>query len=222
MTKIINIHTTTEVAIINLVEDGKILDTREQPHAREHAGFLHTTLLEMLNKNRMGPRDLHAIGVTNGPGSYTGIRVGLASANGLAFALKIPLISISTLELLAFSAILLGQSWKGWYCPMIDARRMEVYASLFDGTLAELQVPEAIVLGSGSFGEALEREKIWFIGSGAPKFRAICTHPQAHFSEVKIGSQALGELSWKKFQEGKGEIRPYATPLYIKEFRGNS
>ena len=218
MTPLINIHTATENAIVNLVVDGKLVDSRENADTRDHGKFLHLAIEDLLREHGIQTRELQAIGVTQGPGSYTGIRVGLASASGLAFALRIPMIFLSALELLAGEAKQADPVFQGRFCPMIDARRMEVYTSMYDSKLLELMPPQAMILHHDSFAEVLQAEKVHFFGSGAEKFQQVCTSPHAGFSQVKITSEGLAALSWKKFGEGKVEIRPYAIPLYIKDF----
>jgi tRNA threonylcarbamoyladenosine biosynthesis protein TsaB len=216
MVHILNIHTATETAIINLMADAKILDTSSSHETNQHASFLHVAIKEILQQHAIDIKNLNAIGVTSGPGSYTGIRVGLATAKGLCYALKIPLITYNTLEVMAISAIDFTKDNNAFYCPMIDARRMEVYAAIYNREIEEIIPPSAIILNENSFAEILSGHKIFFSGSGSHKFLQILTHGNAIFLDQEISAGSLAKISWQKYLENDFENVPYARPLYIK------
>lgn len=219
MNYILNIHTTTETAIVNLCMGGDLLATKENFNSRQHAAFLHTAVHQILQEIDIQPNDLKAIGVTGGPGSYTGIRVGLASAKGLSFALNIPLIILNTLEVLALSIIENIRNKDALYCPMIDARRMEVFTAVYNHELHEIIAPSAIVLTENTFKNIIAKETVYFFGSGAHKFKEINPLlPSSWFIDDPISSKILGTLCWQKFQKNLFENVSDSSPFYIKDF----
>lgn len=220
MNYILNIHTTSEKAIVNLSDQDSVLATLVNHHSKEHAAFLHTGIHQILQQTGISPSQLKAIGVTGGPGSYTGIRIGLATAKGLCFALKIPLMIFNTLELMAFSKVEKTGDKSGMYCPMIDARRMEVFTAIYDAPLNEVIPPSAIVLDENSFAELLQKKQIYFFGSGAFKFQDLIKTKisKSSFSDEEVSSEALAAFSWKKFQKTQFENLMTGEPIYIKEF----
>ena len=171
---------------------------------------------ELLQQHGIAIKNLDAIGVTSGPGSYTGIRVGLATAKGLCYALKIPLITYNSLEVMAISATNFAKDNTAFYCPMIDARRMEVYTAIYNYDREEIIPPSAIILNENSFAEILDYHKIFFSGSASDKFRLISHHPNAAFINQEVSAESLAIISWKKYVNHDFENIPYAQPLYIK------
>jgi tRNA threonylcarbamoyladenosine biosynthesis protein TsaB len=216
MVHILNIHTATETAIINLMGDQEILGTFSNHETKQHASFLHTAIKELLQYHSIDIKNLNAIGVTSGPGSYTGIRVGLATAKGLCYALKIPLITYNSLELMAISTTNLAKDNTAFYCPMIDARRMEVYTAIYNYDIEEMTPPSAIILDENSFGEILNCCKIFFSGSGSYKFQQITKHASAVFLNHEISAESFAKIAWKKYLKNDFENVPHAQPLYIK------
>ena len=147
MNYILNIHTTENRAIVNICDEDHVLSTMENETQNQHARFLHLSIQKLLQEANIPVSDLKAIGVTGGPGSYTGIRIGLATTKGLCFALGIPMMMYNSLELMAFSATIEHvENEKALFCPMIDARRMEVFSAVYDYNLAEIR----LVLGKNS------------------------------------------------------------------------
>ncbi|MGN6531739.1 MAG: tRNA (adenosine(37)-N6)-threonylcarbamoyltransferase complex dimerization subunit type 1 TsaB [Ginsengibacter sp.] len=220
MNYILNIHTTSEKAIVNLSERQMVLETLVNPSSKEHASFLHSAIHQILQQNDIVATQLSAIGVTGGPGSYTGIRVGLATAKGLCFALKIPLIIFNTLELMAFSAFENIGDKNAWYCPLIDARRMEVFTAVYDAQLNAIIPPSARVLEENSFSNLDLGHPIYFFGNGAEKLKNSMQNKPSNysFSDEVISSEALGQFSWNKFKNNEFENLITAEPIYIKEF----
>lgn len=218
MPYIINIHTATETALVNLTNGPEVIGTLTNHEPKEHASFLHVAIEKLLKEQKIGIKQLSYIGVSSGPGSYTGIRVGLASAKGLCYALKIPMNTFNSLELLAHSAVSLHADEKALYCPMIDARRMEIYTALYNFELKEKIGPMAMILDENSFSELLPDNKIYFIGSGTEKFRQIIKSENALFITGDITSQSMAEISWATFEENGAKNIFISDALYIKDF----
>ncbi|MEO8109879.1 MAG: tRNA (adenosine(37)-N6)-threonylcarbamoyltransferase complex dimerization subunit type 1 TsaB [Ginsengibacter sp.] len=218
MPYILNIHTSTETAIINLARDGHTLHTIINDDTKQHAAFLHSAVNELLEKEDITVRKLDAIGITSGPGSYTGIRVGLSAAKGFCYALNIPLIAFNTLEVMALSAASSAEDEEAFYCPMIDARRMEVYTALYSFDSQEIEPLTAKILDENSFKKYEDLCKIIFSGSGSKKFRDLTKSANFFFSETGISSKSLTLSSWQKFQKHEFEDVASVKPLYIKDF----
>lgn len=215
---ILNIHTATETAIVNLSENRNVLETLINDEPKKHAAFLHIAINTLLQKQGILPKDLSAIGVSSGPGSYTGIRVGLATAKGLCYALNIPLITYNSLELMALASIVETQNRDAMYCPMIDARRMEVYTAVYDYSREELIPPSALILTENAFKEIEQSKKIYFSGDGSHKFKELTQNPNHIFINSGISSGSLAQISWQKFERKEFENVFYSKPLYLKEF----
>lgn len=222
MSYILNIHTATETAIVNICDGPDVLSTLLNSDTKQHAAFLHTAIAQLLSENNISVNQVKAIGVSNGPGSYTGIRVGLAAAKGLSYSLKIPMITFNTLEAMANTAVAEIKKEDAYYCPMIDARRMEVYTAVYTYQLKEIFPPQAMVLSETSFAEISKKQEIIFFGSGSEKFKLLASSIHATFSAVNnISSKSLGIMSWKKYQEHSFADVAYSEPLYLKDFHSN-
>lgn len=218
MPRILNIHTATETALVSIAENEKVLHTLTNTNAKEDASFLHVAIKELLNELNLTIKSLDAIAVTSGPGSYTGIRVGIATAKGLCYALNVPLIFFNSLELLALTSVKVMNDPDALYCPMIDARRMEVFTALYNYSLEELIPPSALILDQHSFGNQLEQNKIYFFGSGSKKFETITASHNACFINIEISTASMAIISSKKYNHHLFEDIGYAQPLYIKGF----
>lgn len=214
---ILNIDTSLETASVSIAKDGVILSALTNEVQKEHASFLHIAINELLKKNSVKAAELDAIAVTEGPGSYTGLRVGMASAKGMSYALSKPFITVGTLEAMALQSILTINE-EVMYCPLIDARRMEVYTAIYDHRLEVLLQPCAMILTENSFSEQLAKGKIIFTGSGAQKWKTLTSSVHAAFEDVKEITTAISILSEKKFSQKKFINLAHSEPLYIKEF----
>jgi tRNA threonylcarbamoyladenosine biosynthesis protein TsaB len=180
---ILNIDTATQTAQVSFAKDGKVLQSLTNELQKDHASFLQTAIQQLAKNISIALADVDAIAVTAGPGSYTGIRVGMASAKGLCYALSKPLIAINTLKVLTVAAQQeLNNAPEILFCPMIDARRMEVFTAIYNNTLAEILPPCAIILEERSFLPQLQNNKIVFFGSGAAKWQTLCSHSNASFA----------------------------------------
>ncbi|HMU08625.1 MAG TPA: tRNA (adenosine(37)-N6)-threonylcarbamoyltransferase complex dimerization subunit type 1 TsaB [Ferruginibacter sp.] len=221
MSLILNIDTSGQAAHISLAKDGNLLHYLVNESQKDHASFLQPAILQLSRSAGIPLADVDAIAVTAGPGSYTGLRVGMASAKGLCYALKKPLIALNTLEVLTISATLLFSfgNEPGLFCPMIDARRMEVFTAIYDKKLNPYLSPRPFILNELSFENELSAHKILFFGSGSNKWRAVCTHPKAVFEEVGMLPEGMASLSDSMAREKRFTDLAYSEPFYLKEFQ---
>lgn len=219
MSLILNIDTATEAASISLSRNGKELLYSQNGEQRDHAAWLHVAIEKLMLDAGYAMQDLEAIAVSAGPGSYTGLRVGMAAAKGFCYALNIPLITENTLKIMALSA---KPTPAALICPMIDARRMEVFTALYTNELHELIPPMAMILDDHSFKEQLERQTILFTGNGSLKFRELIHSSNAIFGESLLFlSGFLGQLSYLKFLKKEFTDIIYSEPTYTKEFNSH-
>ncbi len=215
MSFILNIDTAVDVASVCLAKDGDALQLTTNEIQKDHAAWLHPALEEILYKNGITMKDVEAVAVSIGPGSYTGLRVGLATAKGLCYAMNIPIITISTLEMMAYAV---KDEAADLICPLIDARRMEVFAVVYD-KLLQLQIaPQVMIINENSFAEFLAVHKILFCGSGSKKLQTIISNSNALFTNTDGNASHLAVLSYKRFCKKEFADLAYTEPLYLKEF----
>jgi tRNA threonylcarbamoyladenosine biosynthesis protein TsaB len=220
MSIILNIDTSLETASVSIAKEGTILSVQTNAIQREHAAFVHVAINDLLAKENIKVADLSAVGVTLGPGSYTGLRVGLSAAKGLCYALNIPLITVGTLEVMTKDMMLQMEKTTSYlFCPMIDARRMEVFTSIYDENFNELVAPHARVLTPQSFAENYDENMLIFFGSGMSKWKAISKINNALFTENKMLPNALNMLTFQKFiledfANLSSSIPQYSKPFY--------
>lgn len=220
MALILSLETSTTVCSVALHDNGKLIASAEMHKEQSHASKLAVLIDQVVNLADVSMNALQGVAVSEGPGSYTGLRIGVSTAKGLCFALGIPLISVGTLTLLAkqmqVKPILDNNPW---LCPMIDARRMEVYCQLFDREVNALQDIEAKVIDEESFKEPLANHRIIFFGDGAAKCKSVIIHPNAFFVDAIVPSaKELGILASEKFLRNELEDLVTFEPLYLKEF----
>jgi len=215
MAYILNIDTALESASLCISNDDETISFYENEKQRDHAAWVQPTIKKMMEEKGIRLKDLGAIAVSKGPGSYTGLRIGLSSAKGLAYALNIPLIAISTLDMMAASACDINTDF---ICPLIDARRMEVYTAVYDKSSARIVEPQAIVLNESSFSDILNSHSVTFFGSGNTKFREITKSQNAFFDNIKSDARNLIKISNKRFLIKDFNTLAYTEPVYIKEF----
>lgn len=213
--RILQINTALQEASVSISADGLLLGERINPAQQEHAGFVQPAIVDLCDSLNITLKDLDAVSVVNGPGSYTGLRVGLSAAKGICYALNLPLILINTLEWMAKSNQDQGIEL---VCPMIDARRMEVFTALYDQSLNPLMRPQAMILASSSFNEMLSQHSIAFVGDGAIKWQTLCENHHALFPKTDLNANALSILSIKAFNEEKFADLAYSEPFYTKDF----
>lgn len=216
---ILNIETSTKNCSVSIVEDGKIIALKELVDMKySHAEKLHPFISEMLEEGNVSLTQIDAVAVSKGPGSYTGLRIGVSAAKGLAFAFDIPLISVNTLQSLAMSV----QLDSGVIIPMLDARRMEVYSAVFNTDFEQIRAIEAEIIDEKSFQKYLEEGKVYLLGDGAQKCKEIITHPNAVFIDDKFPSaKEMAILSYEKYTKNDIEDVAYFEPFYLKDFIAN-
>jgi len=215
---ILNIDTSLETASVSLAKDGSIISFETNEVQKDHASFLHVAIAGIFKKNGVSANDIDAIAVTEGPGSYTGLRVGMATAKGLCFAAEKPFITINTLEAMTASLIHEGKR-SDLYAPMIDARRMEVFTAVYNEKLEQILQPCPMIVDKQSFGDLLTNSKMMFFGSGAKKFQSISQHSNAMFAEQLSVENGVAELSYKKFYDKNFTELINSEPLYLKAFQ---
>ena len=218
--RILAIETATDVSSVALFEDGHLVALQENHANRTHARLVTVMIDRMLHDLELRPTDLSAVSVAKGPGSYTGLRVGVSVAKGLCMALDIPLLSVGSLEALAWSVTELAQALDADICAMIDARRMEVFVQEFDPQGNPMTQPAALVVEDGAFGEWLQRRKVIFVGDGAEKCRAILGNHRNAIILGKSLSSAANMGAWATQRLVESELEDLVTfePFYLKEF----
>lgn len=216
MALILHIDTSVEGSSVCLASDAVLLQPALSNRQKDQPGWLHTSIRQLMEDRKLGMNELEAVAVAIGPGSYTGLRVGLSAAKGLCFALNIPLIAISTLEMMAFS---IDRNEKdALLCPMIDARRMEVFTAVYDSKLKEVMAPCAMILDGTNFDQLLAYHKMIFSGNGSTKLKQVLSHPNAFFSQKASTAEDLVHLAGQCFLEKRFANLAYTEPLYVKEF----
>lgn len=215
MAIILNIDTAADTALVCLAEDANPLHFISNDTQKDHAAWIHTAISEVMKKSRKTVQDIDAFAVSKGPGSYTGLRVGLSTVKGLCYGLQKPLIGISTLELMAYAV---EKNGADFICPVIDARRMEVFMAVYDNKMNEIVPPSALVVETNSFMTILEKGKTIFSGSAVNKLRGIIVHDNAIFNNFPLTAAHFSQLSSQYYQANKFENLAYTEPLYIKDF----
>lgn len=218
MALILNIETATSVCSVALAKEGKILGIKENSEGLNHSLLLGTFIQELLLECALEAQALDAVAVSMGPGSYTGLRIGVSMAKGLCFGASKPLIAINTLQALARSVS--GQiKEEAWYCPMIDARRMEVYTAFFDSENRTMVNTKAEIIDEHSFSAILAAHKVYFFGDGSEKIKNTLISPNACYLNNRAASAAhLAEIAEQKFKVQEFESVAYFEPFYLKDF----
>jgi tRNA threonylcarbamoyladenosine biosynthesis protein TsaB len=213
---ILNIETSTTNCSVSLSFEGETLVLKEDyDNNYSHAERLHVYIDEVLKQADIKSSQLDAIAVSKGPGSYTGLRIGVSAAKGLCFALGKPLIEISTLEALTHQV----KTKEGIIIPMLDARRLEVYSAVFDNGYNRLRETQAQVLNEDSFKSYLEESKVTFIGNGVLKTKELINHKNAIFIDGKLPSaNEMSQLAYSKYKKNDIEDVAYFEPYYLKDF----
>ncbi|WP_302374303.1 tRNA (adenosine(37)-N6)-threonylcarbamoyltransferase complex dimerization subunit type 1 TsaB [Alistipes timonensis] len=225
MSLILCIETGTDICSVGIAKDGELLSLRESDEGRDHARKVGVFVDELLRETGIVPDDLDAVAVGKGPGSYTGLRIGVSFAKGLCYGLQKPLVAVGSLDALAEVAredyeagILAVDDWDGAYlCPMVDARRMEVYAQVFDTEGRPQGEVSAEVVDEGSFAAFRGQGRPFVIfGSGARKCADVL--PDAVYVEVTPSARGLARLAQQALDEGRTEDIAYFEPFYLKDF----
>lgn len=258
MAKILILETATEVCSVALSVGGEVVAFEENGEGARHSGLLTLFVEKVLAGAAMKASDLNAVCVSRGPGSYTGLRIGVSAAKGLCYALQIPLLAVSTLNAMAAHAVGVvassgnitvtsgtviasegednvsagdviassgevvpssGEKESPLLCPMLDARRMEVYTALFDARGNQISDISAMIIGKDSFLTEMDRGEVFFFGNGASKCREVITHPNARFiDDFHASARFMSILAQERFDNEVFESVPYFEPFYLKDF----
>ena len=219
MALILNIETSETICSVALAENNNVITLKESNEERSHAKLITVFIEEIFKNSDYKLQDLDAISVSKGPGSYTGLRIGVSTAKGLCYGLNIPLISVSTLKALANATINTSKYNKYKFCSMIDARRMEVYSAIYNDDLTKIKDISADILTEESYADYLKSNKIVFVGSGSDKFSQILNNNNAFFNkEVMPSAKNMVNISYQKFNNKIFEDVAYFEPYYLKDF----
>jgi len=217
MATILHLETATTNCSVSIAKDGEMLVLKENNAANySHSEQLHVFIKEALEEASLSFSDLDAVAISKGPGSYTGLRIGVSSAKGLCFSLDIPLISVPTLQSMAHQVdIKPGEL----VIPVLDARRMEVYSCAYDALYKEVRETRAEIIEEASFYEFVSNDKVYVIGSGAEKIRGVLEHPNFIFNESVVPSaKDMIHIAFEKYQSNEFEDVAYFEPYYLKDF----
>ncbi len=218
MALILNIETSTEVCSITISKNGELLYKRETLEGLSHSELLTVFIEELLAENNLKLNQLNAVAVSKGPGSYTGLRIGVSVAKGLCYGLEIPLIAVNSLETMGTYAAF-NSSENMLFCPMIDARRMEVYTALYNSKGEEIKPVSAEIIEEDFLSEYLNDNKILFFGNGAEKCKTQITNSNAIFNgPQKTSAQFMQKLTDEKYNKKEFEDVAYFEPFYLKNF----
>lgn len=221
MSCILNIETSTQVCSVAVSQDGSCIFDEEDHSGPNHAEKLGTFVDEALSFIDNHAIPLDAVAVSCGPGSYTGLRIGVSMAKGICYGRHVPLIGVPTLELLCVPVLLdeVIEEDNALLCPMLDARRMEVYVQFFDRALREVRPIHADVVDEDSYREYLDKQPVYFLGNGAEKCKGTIEHPNAHFIDgIEPLAKHMFPLAEKRMAEEKFEDVAYFVPFYLKDF----
>ena len=217
MTRILHIESATAVCSVGLSEDGVCVSLKEADAPNVHSEKMTRLIEQCLADGNLSLDDLDAVAVSAGPGSYTALRVGAATAKAICYALNKPLIGVETLRALAWGMAEAFGDANALYCPMIDARRMEVYTAVYDGALNERMPVRAMVIGEGAFQEwRTPGGVLVFAGDGASKCEAILSGPDSRFMSVPVSARNMVALAHEAFEAGRFEDVAYFAPVYLK------
>ncbi len=221
MACILNIETSTTVCSVAVSHDMQVVWHEECAEGMAHAERLPVFVENALSHVRGAGLHLDAVAVSNGPGSYTGLRIGLSTAKGVCYGCDVPLLALSTLDILCVPLLLSDVcADEALLCPMLDARRMEVYAQVCDKRLQRRRDVQAEVVSAETYAPFLNDNIVYFFGSGASKCKSVITHPNARFLDGIVPlAQYMQPLADKRYHEGVFEDVAYITPFYLKEFQ---
>ncbi|MGE5393501.1 MAG: tRNA (adenosine(37)-N6)-threonylcarbamoyltransferase complex dimerization subunit type 1 TsaB [Candidatus Saccharibacteria bacterium] len=225
MAAILLIETSTEICSVALTVDGLLTDVIESGEGQNHARLVTVFAQEILRRNHVKVEELVAVAVSKGPGSYTGLRIGVSTAKGICYARQIPLIAIGTLEAMAHYVIKnrkyysVPEDIPALFCPMIDARRMEVFSMLFDQKGAVVHPIDAIIVDEAFLAGKLIDHQVVFFGNGSEKCRKVIQSPNALFlSNMEASAKHMNDLAWQLYNKKQFEDVAYFEPFYLKDF----
>ncbi len=215
MAILLNIDTALDKASVCLSVGSEPPGVLSNDRQKDHAAWLHGAIRELMKKQSIEMEHLDAVAVSIGPGSYTGLRIGLSAAKGLCYALGIPLITVGTLETIAWAV---KESDADLICPLIDARRMEVFTAVYNKSLQEIVAPTALIITKNSFSNLLLTNRVLFCGNGNNKLQTVLCHQNATFIESSASAIELAQLANNYWKEKRFANLAYSEPLYLKDF----
>lgn len=215
MSIILSIDTAVVEASVCLAQGTELMRLKINKAQGESAAWIHTAIQQILQEQNMAITQLAAVAVSSGPGSYTGLRIGMATAKGLCYALGVPLITINTLHMMAAAA---AEASTDLLCPMIDARRMEVFTGVYTKEGVEVLPAQALLLQHNSFSDLLDKATITFFGNGSTKFQPLVQHPNAEFSHITADASHMIILAHRAYIQKKFANLAYGEPFYGKAF----
>lgn len=221
MPRILHIETSTDVCSVCLASDGVLISKKETGIERSHAGTLTVFIEEILNENSKLNESLDAVAVSMGPGSYTGLRIGVSAAKGICYGADIPLIAIPTLETLSVGALKHHSSIEedALLIPMIDARRMEVYMAVYNSQLKKIKDTSAQIIDQDSFRDLCASHKIYLFGTGAEKLKDTISDSNICFLDnLSLSSEYMIDMALDRYKAKKFEDIAYFEPYYLKDF----
>lgn len=219
MALVLSIETSIEACSVAIHKHGELLLEREITELHAHASKLGMLIHQVLLEVGVSSSSLQAIAVASGPGSYTGLRIGISTAKGLCYALNVPLIAVNSLYIMSYQVLPIINR-QSLLCPMIDARRMEVYSMFFDNSLTPIRPTSAEIIDENSYGDLLSAQPITFFGNGAAKCKEVISHSNAFFIDhVKPSASSLGLIASEKFLKADFEDAKYFEPFYVKDFQ---
>jgi len=220
MNLILHIETATNICSVAIAEDGLLRHYIETNEANVHSSMLTAFIERLFVENNSSIKDLKALAVSKGPGSYTGLRIGVSAAKGICYGLDIPLISVNTLQSLSAGFLKKHSIEHGDYiCPMIDARRMEVYLAYFDYNNKMIKNVSAQIIDSDTFDEDLSKGKLHFFGNGSAKCEKLIQHKNAIFyHDFQLSAVDMIEIANEKYKKSDFEDTAYFEPYYLKDF----
>lgn len=221
MSCILNIETSTDVCSVAVSEDGHCIFSNEEHNGQNHNECLGKFVDEALSFADSHAIPVDAVAVSMGPGSYTGLRIGVSMAKGICYGHNIPLIAVPTLQVMCVPVLLKYDEMpeNALLCPMIDARRMEVYSAIYDRALNQVRDIQADIVDNETYKEYLDKQPVYFFGNGAEKCKNIIAHPNAHFIDnIQPLAKNIFPLAEKKLMNGLTEDVAYFVPFYLKDF----
>jgi len=223
MALILNIESSIDICSVSIARNGKTLALKESRDKKSHAALLARFIDELVTSLSINLSDLDAVAVSKGPGSYTGLRIGVSTAKGILYGTGKKLIGIPTLQVMVYGVLQkykdLGSEKNRFLCPMIDARRMEVFTALYTTSNILFREIAAEIIHPGIFSDILEKNEILFFGNGSDKCKNVIHHPHARFIEgIEPSASWMAELSEKAFREKQFEDVAYFEPFYLKDF----
>ncbi|MEQ6121785.1 tRNA (adenosine(37)-N6)-threonylcarbamoyltransferase complex dimerization subunit type 1 TsaB [Reichenbachiella sp. MALMAid0571] len=219
MSIILSIETATNSGSVAVHKSGQLIGLQQYNIEKSHSSLLHVIIRQLMENVGIEMSELDAIAISAGPGSYTGLRIGVSTAKGLCYALDKPLLAINTLESMARQVVNITTE-EVLLCPMIDARRLEVYCMMITGQMEIIEETKAEIVNEDSFFAYLREKKVLFFGDGSSKCKPILTHENAAFiGNIIPSAKEIGELAYARYEKGEFENLAYYEPFYLKEFR---